>query len=206
MERKQQMKIVIQCAGTKTSSASFRNALGPICFVAAPDHLQNERAPWDTVYGTTWIEWVRRFNKEHVLPSGVSIVEQFSRAASLYKNNIYARLTRQIGIDNIFILSAGWGLVPGNALIPTYNVTFSAKAEKNAKISPTKRSEYPSLLENPNFGEEDVHFFITPSYRDYWDKAFPNQKSKKYVFHERDGISAKTNWHYEALKQWLDTL
>lgn len=36
---------------------------------------------------------------------------------------------RKFGLDNVMILSAGWGLIPAQFLTPRYDITFSASAE-----------------------------------------------------------------------------
>jgi hypothetical protein len=36
---------------------------------------------------------------------------------------------KQFGIENTFILSAGWGLIDATFLTPAYDITFSAKAD-----------------------------------------------------------------------------
>ena len=37
----------------------------------------------------------------------------------------WARLSHS-GLDRLYILSAGWGLIPGDFLTPNYDITFSA--------------------------------------------------------------------------------
>ena len=47
----------------------------------------------------------------------------------LYKNSAYEYLVNQLGEDKVFILSAGWGLIPAPFLTPDYDITFSGNAE-----------------------------------------------------------------------------
>ena len=50
-------------------------------------------------------------------------------AFELYENDIYRALVKQFGIENTYILSAGWGLIAGAFLTPAYDITFSAQAD-----------------------------------------------------------------------------
>ena len=44
----------------------------------------------------------------------------------LYRNPTYGILAEHWGLDHLYILSAGWGLIPANFLTPNYDITFSA--------------------------------------------------------------------------------
>lgn len=50
-------------------------------------------------------------------------------AWKLYTKPAYRKLAKHFGIDNLYILSAGWGLVAAYYLLPCYNITFSASVE-----------------------------------------------------------------------------
>jgi len=50
-------------------------------------------------------------------------------AYQLYDNCAYQGLVSKFGIDKIFIVSAGWGLVAANFLLPDYDIRFNAVAE-----------------------------------------------------------------------------
>jgi hypothetical protein len=50
-------------------------------------------------------------------------------AWQLYENKAYARLVDQLGIDRVYILSAGWGLIRADFLTPCYDITFSQSAD-----------------------------------------------------------------------------
>ena len=45
-----------------------------------------------------------------------------------HPNPTYAKLEQALGRDRLFILSAGWGLIPA-VLTPAYDITFSNAAE-----------------------------------------------------------------------------
>jgi hypothetical protein len=50
-------------------------------------------------------------------------------AYRLYENRVYGRLVEAFGVENIYILSAGWGLIRADFLTPYYDITFSHSAE-----------------------------------------------------------------------------
>ncbi len=49
-------------------------------------------------------------------------------AYRLYDNTVCQHLGDKLGIANIYILSAGWGLIRADFLTQYYNITFSASA------------------------------------------------------------------------------
>ena len=49
-------------------------------------------------------------------------------AFELYENDIYRVLVKKFGIENTYILPAGWGLINAAFLTPSYDITFSAQA------------------------------------------------------------------------------
>jgi hypothetical protein len=50
-------------------------------------------------------------------------------AYRLYENGAYGRLVEAFGLENVYILSAGWGLIGAAFLTPCYDITFSPSAE-----------------------------------------------------------------------------
>jgi hypothetical protein len=146
---------------------------------------------------------------------------KYTNALTLYKDKRYNDLRKQFGYDKVFILSAGWGLVRGDTKIPFYNVTFSNQAEKECRITPVTRAKHDSVIYD--VGEcDELHLFITPNYLKYWNYAFSQNMSiaKKTMLHWRKGQGCptgnynvlyddcgeqRTNWHYTALSQFLES-
>ena len=50
-------------------------------------------------------------------------------AYQLYQNKTYGLLVDRFGLNTVYILSAGWGLVRADYLLPYYDITFSPSAE-----------------------------------------------------------------------------
>ena len=64
-------------------------------------------------------------------------------AFELYENDIYRALVKQFGIENTYILSAGWGLIDAAFLTPAYGIAFSAQA--NNCVRRRKRDAFCDL-------------------------------------------------------------
>lgn len=69
--------------------------------------------------GESWRERLRSYNAN---PGENPLT--LRRAADLYLNPIYNLLVHRIGWQNVYILSAGWGIVRSGFLTPMYDVTF----------------------------------------------------------------------------------
>jgi hypothetical protein len=228
------VKVVIQCAKGKDPAAPsiFLNAC-PLCFVAIPSLGGcNCRAPWDHItpaLSRTFIDCVRDYNGQK--PPGLACADvtlgigagALTPAADIYKRTIYRDLVATIGWDNVYILSAGWGLIRADDKIPPYNVTFSSDkwTPPSARITPAKRTCDSIRQKVP--GNDEIHLFLTPKYLKYWIKCFHGQfGSRRVILHWRKcqklpNISWPPNdiywhscgnprqWPYDAAKEWLTT-
>lgn len=125
------MIVVIQCASGKNPDAGhLRRTNGQeVMFVADP-----EIAPADESYayarpddvsdtGESWRAVLFTYNAD---PENNPL--RLLPAWQLYNNKTYELLTAHCGLERLFILSAGWGLVRADFLIPAYDITFSANA------------------------------------------------------------------------------
>ncbi|MGK7865428.1 DUF6884 domain-containing protein [Falsiroseomonas sp. E2-1-a4] len=130
-------------------------------------------------------------------------------AAELYMPPAYANLATFIGIEKLFILSAGWGLVAGNYLLPTYDITFSGSAERY------KRRRVGQLFHNFNAfdaeSQETIVFLGGKDYLPLFLDLTAGAKGDRHVFYNsatppraigcilhRFPTSRRTNWHYEC--------
>ena len=211
------MKIVIQCAARKDPNAgSLTSDDGrPVLFVSDPemappsdDHLYAR--PDDVAgAGNTWRELLVKYNnREENNPLNLY------RAYKLYTNSMYAVLVNQHGNDNVFILSAGWGLIGSDFLTPKYDITFSPSAEKYKRRS--KRDQYHDLCMLPIDTDEDLVFFGGKDYLPLFCKLTGNYLGQRFVFYNaavqpnapgckliRYETSARTNWHYTCAKDFV---
>jgi hypothetical protein len=216
------MILVIQCAGTKRSDAGYlktkngRNVL----FVADP--AKTYKSPDrddDVVYarpddladdGGTWRKQLERYNKSRRgNPLGLC------RAFELYKDRIYRELVEQCGMEQTFILSAGWGMISAEYLTPCYDITFSQSERNTYKFRDTADS-YEDFCHLPDGVDEPLVLFaskrylplffdLTHSYRGrrivfYYSKEAPKVPGCTY---KRFETPKRTNWQYECAKAFL---
>jgi hypothetical protein len=134
------MKVVITCAGEKHGPPrSFTHEGKHVEFVASPSLTPSDPTgrvayfrPDDPApdAGKTWRTVLEEYNTRGTNELG------FRAAVDLYLPPIYQRLKNfatQNGAE-LFILSAGWGLVRSNYWLPNYNITF-AQAKKVPKYA-----------------------------------------------------------------------
>jgi hypothetical protein len=69
--------------------------------------------------GGSWRDHLARYNEGGANP------DSLLQAADLYEPPVYGHVAEAHGRTNLFILSAGWGLVRGDYLLPDYDITFS---------------------------------------------------------------------------------
>ncbi len=127
------MKVVIQCAGRKRDGAGrLRDEAGAeVAFVARPDLYTDGLAAFrpcrpDNPAGPeagTWRDVLARYNERYAREGANP--DRLLPAGDLYSPRVYRGLTDAFGPANVFILSAGWGLVRADFLLPDYDITFS---------------------------------------------------------------------------------
>lgn len=130
-------------------------------------------------------------------------------AYRLHENRIYERLVARFGVDNIYMLSAGWGLVRADFLTPYYDITFSQSAEgyKRRKMS----DGYRDFRMLPELTDEEIFFFGGKDYLPLFLSLTKEVPGKKTVFYNSDRIpqapdcivkrfktTSRTNWHYSC--------
>jgi hypothetical protein len=208
------MKIVIQCAARKNESmpdSGFRTEDGkPFQFVANP-----KLAPTDgrTVYvhpdekvddHQTWRERLLAYNKAEPT-NPLSLLPAFK----LYDNRAYENLVKKFGVENVFILSAGWGLISADFFTPHYDITFSAAQNVKPHCRRRKQEVYADLCQLPDDGDHMV-FLGGKDYLPLFSKLTSKFKGEKTIFfnsavspalpadvHSKRYITnQKTNWHY----------
>lgn len=210
------MKIVISCCDKKNGDLFHHNGEA-INFVS---HA-NEFAPIDQLNfhpddlvpneNFTWRELVaQQENRDDLLSSYI-----------LYKPNIYNVLYQHYGND-LFIFSAGWGIVRADYKLPKYNITFSTKNNipPYAKRNNNFFDDFNQLEE---IDENERILFIAG--KDYvfpfceLTEHLPNEKIIIYKSHDvlnnnqylnnnnfifrQYQTNTRTNWHYEYAKRLI---
>lgn len=211
------MRIVIQCAASKDPEAGrFQTTKGnPIEFIAQPQFapcLEGRifARPDDiaTPDGVTWRSLVADYNKA----SGENPFA-LSPAHRLYMNPAYEILVGQFGEKNVFILSAGWGLIRSNFLTPRYDITFSASAEPLKRRR--QRDDYADFCHLIDDGVNQVVFFGGKDYLPMFCRLTSTLRAERIVFFNsrvppsapgcqlvRYETTMRTNWHYACAKDF----
>src|SRR5262249_22117057 len=136
-------------------------------------------------------------------------------AYRLYENRAYERLVDRFGLANVYILSAGWGLVGADFLTPHYDITFRASADSYKRRRKTDRYEDFAFL--PEGTRDDIVFLGGKDYLPLFCDLTADLHGTKIVFYNsansprvngcalrRFETATRTNWHYECAKALID--
>ena len=215
-------KIIIQCGGSKNGEPWTVSGLGgkKVKFVSHPDSESCEVTPEIHLFRpddmvpdhiTTWRQYLSDYNKRKDNP------DCLLKAGDLYQDNTYRILIDKFGWENTYILSAGWGLIKSDFLLPYYDITFSHLGDKCARRHKNDIFEdYNQLLSEP-LNNDEVYIFVGLEYLPLLYKLTQNIPIKKYIFHKAEFITRKpdfeyiyyntnrvTNWHYSCAQDFVD--
>jgi len=206
------MIVVIQCAAKKKQDAGcLRKGDGKkILFIADPDKAPVKK---DCVYarpddlsdkGPPWRELLLKYNAG----PGNNPLGLYP-AYELYQNATYHRLVDRFGLEKVFILSAGWGLIGASFLTPNYDITFSASADAYKRRK--KSDVYLDLCQLPEGTDEELYFFGGKDYLPLFCALTESYQGKRTIFFNsaqlpkafgcsltRFVTRTRTNWHYEC--------
>ena len=92
-------------------------------------------------------------------------------AYRLYKHPSYAALVSRFGVEQVFILSAGWGLIRADYLLPTYDITFNRQAKlKNPSAFCVSTADYAFFQQLPADNPASIYFLGGKDYLPLFDK------------------------------------
>lgn len=208
------MIVVIQCAARKRTQAGHLRTLDgkKVMFVADPDTAPNREgiayAHPDGFYdtGKTWRTVLLRYNGQRgANPYGLLPAWQ------LYENPAYGMLADRFGPDRLYILSAGWGLIPARFLTPSYDITFSTAPNVAPFKRRARRAEYHDFRLLPPDTTDSVVFFGGKAYAAFFCNLTQHVNARRYLFYnsirpaaapgcvlQRFHTKTRTNWHYEC--------
>lgn len=212
------MKIVIQCAGRKRGRL-FQDGDGcEVFFVADPSlapvndgrrHVRPDDLAEDA---RSWRDAVVAYQKIGTNPM------RLAQAYELYDNPVYRRFARHVGAENLYILSAGWGLIEASFLTPSYDVTFSRSVLTNGGAYKHRCRDAPwnDLCQLPD-SDEPLLFFGGRDYLALFGDLTERYRGHRVVFYssnvapvvagcatQRFVTSTRTNWHYGCANAFLD--
>jgi hypothetical protein len=169
---------------------------------ARPDDLSED--------GTSWRQLLLKYNDD---PGSNPL--RIYPAYQLYQNKAYGRLVDRFGLRNVYVLSAGWGLIRANFLTPSYDITFSPSADAYKRRRKTDR--YDDFCMLPGNTKSDIVFFGGKDYLPLFVSLTNAIRCKKIVFFNsvtvprfngctfrRFETNARTNWHYECVNAVFD--
>lgn len=212
------MIIIIQCAASKQSCAGHLvTANGKrVVFVAQPQDATTDPAhayarPDDlSDTGSSWRDVLLSYNQQKENnPLGLYPAYQ------LYQNKAYERLVKRFGVRNVYILSAGWGLIAADFLTPYYDITYSQSAPSYKRRRKTDR--YHDFRMSSDNTEEEIIFFGGKDYLPLFCALTDEVRGRKTIFYnsanapkipgytlKRFETTTRTNWHYKCVNAFLD--
>jgi hypothetical protein len=204
--------IVIQCAASKQAGAGHlvANDGRAIDFVADPrtapaSHNRICARPDDLGEdGKSWRQILIEYNMTpDVNPCGLVPAYQ------LYQRDAYRRLVDRFGLSNIYILSAGWGLIRAGFLTPHYDITLSPGADPYKRRK--KSDQYADFNMLPRESEDDIIFLGGKDYLPLFCRLSEGARVAPIIFYNsavapelkrarlrRYRTATRTNWHYEC--------
>ena len=210
--------VVIQCAASKQPYAgNLKTENGqPIMFVANPAKAPKQasviyRRPDDLAKSSlTYRDVVMEYNRN---PTDNPL--QLLPAWQLYKNPVYGQLVRKYGIRNVYILSAGWGLIASDFLIPDYDITFSKTVD--AYKQRWLRDRYSDFSMLPTDTPSRIIFLGGKNYVQLFCNLTINVRTERIVFYNSAIppnapncrllpflTTTRRNWHYECARKLIE--
>ena len=189
----------------------------PVAFVAQPEFAPERDG---VVYarpddfadtGRTWREELVIYNQQHnpeANPLGLL------PAWLLYKNKTYRLLADTFGPRNLYIFSAGWGLVRSDFMIPSYDITLSPNATGPDKYKRRRKDDrYDDFAMLPSDPANPLVFLGSKAYVPLFCQLTDSCSAHRIIFHNskvppeapdceirKYDIPKKTDWHYDAAK------
>jgi len=214
------MIIIIQCAARKNPEAGCLTCRGgmPVLFVAnpemAPESTHHVYARPDDISdsGMSWRDWLLEYNRNPGSnPLGLLPAWQ------LYENGIYRKLVEKFGLEKVYILSAGWGLIAADFLTPNYDITFSAAAKRENKYKRRKKQDrYKDFCMLSLETTEPIIFFGGKDYVSLFCSLTVSSKGERVLFYnsltkpdapgctlKRYETTTRTNWHYGCAEAFI---
>lgn len=214
------MRIVIKCAASKTPDAGWMvtNDGRRVCFVADPAMAPAREgylyAKPDDIGddGTSWRARLAAYNSNNLSnPLGLY------PAYKLYLNETYGALVAKYGAENVYILSAGWGLINAEFLTPQYDITFSFVPKADAYKRRRKADRYADFCLLPDGCKDDLVLFSGKDYLPFFHALTKSYAGTRHVFYNsaslprlegcrliRYDTSTRTNWQYECARTFMN--
>ena len=234
------MIIVISCAGSKRKGAGkLKTKDGtPVKFVAHPEiaprgqGIVYQHPDSESDFGGSWRKMLKEYNND-LNASPLGTLGLF-KAWELYRpqrkayREIYDDLANTFGEENVYILSAGWGLIRSDFLTPNYDITFTNvkkdKKWKQRKYGEGEFLDFNQLSQPPAEIKGPIVFMGGQSYVDFFIALTEDLKTEKVVYFYSEDIKTdyleysseydlrvypnsdkeQRTWHYQCAKDLID--
>lgn len=169
--------------------------------------------------GMTWQEKLEQYNKQE------ENSDRLKKAGELYKPRIYLKLVEHFGLENVFILSAGWGLVRADFYLPSYDITFLQSAETCKKRiygkDNDKFANFNHLYEiKDSLINEVLYFFGGIQYLNMYYDVTSQLPCQKIIYYKSERLDLDNNrvkgyrytkyitprvqnWHYSCAEDFI---
>ncbi len=161
--------------------------------------------------GTSWRDILRNYNTSGDNPHGLL------PAWRLYRHPVYERLWNRFGPERLYILSAGWGLIRADFLVPFYDITFSRQAEIWKRRPRSPSSDWSDFRMLPREAAGSVVFFGGKDYVGLFCRLTDDVRGGRHIWfnskNEPDApdcalrrfhTKAKIGWHYICASAFLN--
>ena len=214
------LKVVIQCAGRKHDWSYLRSNDGKrVEFVAHPGDAppaQGIRYAHPDDLSDNGMKWRQRV-LDYNIGRGTDL-SSLEPAFRLYRARQYQDLVEEFGQTQIFVLSAGWGLVRSDFLLPHYDITFQRPENPSESYiwrRPHDRFEdFNQLTAN---SDDHVIFLGGENYRHYFQAFAGVTKARKTIYfkssfvvrqpefdYEYFATKRNRNWHYSCADELIE--
>ena len=215
------MIVVIQCAAGKREDAGhLRTGDGrKVVFVARPDsappggkRIVHARPDDISDTGKPWRTVLERYNAA----AGNNPLGLLP-AWRLYRHPAYRMLADHCGVQRLYILSAGWGLIRADFLTPAYDITFSRGSNVAACKRRGQGEAWCDFAMKPSDCREPMMFFGGRSYVPLFCALTENAQAPRLVWHNSDckpaapgcrvrrfRTATRTNWHYGCARAYVE--
>ena len=205
---------VIACAASKKLDAGrLVDAEQEVTFVARPDLAPADgcfyKRPDDRASsGRSFRNMLEEYNRDRRADNPWGLLP----AWELYVPPAYRALREACGADKLFVLSAGWGLVGADYLLPHYDITFSNSAKGRSAYKRREHGDpgYRDFAMLPQDTSERTVFFGGKDYVSLFCRLTEGVAQRKVFYNSvtppfapgcelvRYRTRTRTNWHYEC--------
>lgn len=217
MNKNEDRIIVIQCAARKQPNAGhIMDGERKVMFVADPaaappaSDVIYRRPDHPASSGRSFRDALEEYNRNRRADNPLRLLP----AWKLYYPDAYRILAEAFGVDNLYILSAGWGLVAADYLLPNYDITFSSSAKGSHAYKRRRKSDrgYRDFAAIQRGTSKHVVFLGGKDYVPLFCRLTRGVARRTVVFNSdtppdapgcdslRYESRTRTNWHYKCAR------